>query len=82
MACSFFATGIYVQPLSFMAFSVVGIRVRLFVFALVWGYQCTSQFLASCSALATRQMSGGPHGQLASILWSMDRRLTNGWPWF
>ena len=31
----FFATGICVQSLSFMAFSAVGIRVRLFVFALL-----------------------------------------------
>ncbi len=65
-----------------MAFSAVGIRVRLFVFALVWVYQCTSQFLASCSALAARQTSGGPRGQPASMLCSMDWRLTNGWPWF
>ena len=45
--------------LSFMAFSAVGIRVRLFVFALlalVSGYQCISQFLLSCSALAARQL--------------------------
>ena len=51
----FFATGICVQSLSFMAFSAVGIRVRLFVFALlafVPGYQCISQFLVSCCALA------------------------------
>ena len=50
-ALSFFATGICVQSLSFMAFSAVGIRVRLFVFALlvlVSGYQCISQFLVSC----------------------------------
>ena len=43
----------------FMAFSVVGIRVRLFVFALlalVSGYQCISQFLVSCCALAARQL--------------------------
>ena len=32
---SFFATGICVHPLSLMAFSAVGIRVRLFVFALL-----------------------------------------------
>ena len=45
---SFFATGICVQSLSFTAFSAVGIRVRLFVFALlalVSGYQCISIFL-------------------------------------
>ena len=43
---SFFATGIYALFLSFMAFSAVGVRVRLFVFAflaLVSGYQCISQ---------------------------------------
>ena len=54
---SFFATGICVQPLSFTSFSAVGIRVRLFVFtllALVSGYQCISQFLVSCCALAAR----------------------------
>ena len=42
-----------------MAFSAVGIRVRLFVFALlalVSGYQCISQFLVSCCALAARQL--------------------------
>ena len=51
---SFFATGICVWSLSFMAFSAVGIRVRHFVFALlalVSGYQCISQFLVSCCAL-------------------------------
>ena len=56
---SFFATGICVQSLPFMAFSDVGIRVRLFVFALlalVSGYQCTSQFLLSCCALAACQL--------------------------
>ena len=43
----------------FTAFSAVGIRVRLFVFALlvlVSGYQCISQFLVSCCALAARQL--------------------------
>ena len=52
---SFFATGICVRSLSFMAFSAVGIRVRLFVFtvlAFVSGYQCISQFLVSCCAPA------------------------------
>ena len=42
-----------------MAFSAVGIRVRLFVFALlalVSGYQCISQILVSCCALAARQL--------------------------
>ena len=69
---SFFATGIcglfflslphafvYIQSFSFTAFSAVGIRVRLFVFALlalVSGYQCISQFLVSCCALAARQL--------------------------
>ena len=56
---SFFAIGICVQSLSFTAFSAVGIRVRLFVFALlalVLGYQCISQFLVPCCALAARQL--------------------------
>ena len=35
VVCSFFATGICVQSPSFVAFSAVGIRVRLFVFALL-----------------------------------------------
>ena len=42
-----------------MAFSAVGIRVILFVFALlalVSGYQCISQFWVSCFALAARQL--------------------------
>ena len=53
---SFFATGICVPFLSFTAFCAVDIRVRLFVFALlalVSGYQCISQFLVSCCALAS-----------------------------
>ena len=44
---------------SFTAFSAVGIRIRLFVFALlalVSGYQCISQLLVSCCALAARQL--------------------------
>ena len=56
---SFFATGICVRSLSFTAFSAVGIRIRLFVFALlalVSGYQCISQFLVSRCALAARQL--------------------------
>ena len=56
---SFFATGICVQSLSFTDFSAVDIRVRLFVFALlalVSGYQCISQFLVSCCALAACQL--------------------------
>ena len=56
---SFFATGVCVRSLSFMAFSAVGIRVRLFVFALsafVSGYQCISQFLVSWCALAACQL--------------------------
>ena len=55
MVCSVFATGICVQSLSFTAFAAVGIRVRLFVFALlalISGYLCISQFLVSCCALA------------------------------
>ena len=58
---SFFATGICVQSLSFTAFSAVGLRVRLFVFAmlaLVSRYQCTCQFffyimLCGCCSLAS-----------------------------
>ena len=56
---SFFVTGICVQSLSFTAFFAIGIRVRLFVFTLlafVLGYQCISQFLVSCCALAARQL--------------------------
>ena len=61
MVCSFFATGtgICVQSLSFMAFSAIGIHVRLFVFALlalVSGDQCMSQFLVSCCTLAAHQL--------------------------
>ena len=51
----FFVTGICVQSRSFTAFFAIGIRVRLFVFtllALVSGYQCISQFLVPCCALA------------------------------
>ena len=54
---SFFATDICVQSPSFTFFSAVGIRVRLFVFALlalVSGYQCISQSLVSFCALAAR----------------------------
>ena len=56
---SFFATGICVQSLPFMAFSAVGICVRFFVYdllALVSGYQGISQFLVSCCALAAHQL--------------------------
>ena len=56
---SFFVTGICVRSLSFMAFSAIGIRVRLFVFALlalVSRYQRISQFLVSCCALAARHL--------------------------
>ena len=51
---SFFAIGICVQSFSFTDFCAVGIRVRLFVFALlafVSGYQCISKFLVSYCAL-------------------------------
>ena len=54
-----FAIGICVQSLSFAAFSAIGIHVRLFVFALlalVSRYQCISQSLVSCCALAARQL--------------------------
>ena len=53
--------GICVQSLSFTAFSAIGIRVRLFVFALlalVSGYQCIS-ILVSCCALAAHQLHLG-----------------------
>ena len=56
---SIFATGNCARSLSFTAFSAVGIRVKLFVFAflaLVSGYQCISQFLVSCCELAARQL--------------------------
>ena len=56
---SFFAIGICVWSLSFMAFSAIAIHVRPFVFALlalVSGYQCISQFLVSCCALAASQL--------------------------
>ena len=59
LGLSFFATCICVQPLSFTAYSAVGIRVRLFVFALltlVSEYQCISQFLVSCCAFAACQL--------------------------
>ena len=57
---SFFATGIcgLFFPSLPQAFSAICIHVRLFVFALlalVLGYQCISQFLVSCCALAARQ---------------------------
>ena len=55
---SFFATGICVRSLSVTAFSAVGIRVRLFAFALlalVSGYQCISQRV-SCRAVAAHQL--------------------------
>ena len=62
----FFATGICVQSLSFMAFSAVGIRVRLFVFALlalVSGYQCISVVgimpCACCSSAAFLEIGTG-----------------------
>ena len=47
---AFFATGICAQSLSFMSFSAVGIRVRLFVFALlalVSGCQCCALAVVS-----------------------------------
>ena len=59
MVCSFFATGVCARSLSFMAFSAVGIRVRLFVFALlalVSGYQWSSHFSVSCCVLAACQI--------------------------
>ena len=60
VVCSFFLCHRHLCTVSFFkAFSAVGIRVRLFVFALlvlVSGYQCISQFLVSCCALAARQL--------------------------
>ena len=59
MVCSFFLCHRHLCSLSFTAFSAVGIRIRLFVFALlalVSGYQCISQVLVSCCALAARQL--------------------------
>ena len=54
---SLFATDIYVRSLSFTAFSAVGICVFVFaLLALFSGYQCISQFLVSCCALAARQL--------------------------
>ena len=61
-----FATGICVRSLAFTAFSVVGIRVRLFVFALltlVSGYQCISGFgimlCACCSSASSLEIGTG-----------------------
>ena len=68
----FFATGICVRSLSFTAFSAVGIRVRLFVFALlalVSGYQCISQFLISLAA-GFFSKSVTQWTALQSLLWS------------
>ena len=59
MVCSFFLCHRHLCTVSFTAFSAVGLRVRLFVFALlalVSGYQCISQFLILCCALAARQL--------------------------
>ena len=59
---SFFAIGICVRSLSSTAFSAVGIHVGLCFFALlalVSEYQCISQLLVSCCALAARQLHPG-----------------------
>ncbi len=79
---SFFATGICVQPLSFTAFSAVGIRVRLFVFALFEGISVPLSCWHHSLRLPLVRRVGGPRGQPVSILCSMDRRLTSGWPCF
>ena len=50
---SFFATGIYVQSLSFMAFSAVGIRIRLFVFALLALVSVFGIMLCACCSSAS-----------------------------
>ena len=73
----FFVTGICVQFLSYMAFSAVGIRVRLFVFALlalVSGYQCISEFLVSCCALAARSfILGDSNMNFLKVGYPVDR---------
>ena len=61
---SFFATGICVQSLSFMAFSAIGIRVRLFVFALlalVSGYLSIFGIMlcACCSSASSSEIRTG-----------------------
>ena len=59
VVCSFFLCHRHLctVSLSFMAFSAVGIHVRLFaLLALVSGYQCISQLLVSCCVLAARQL--------------------------
>ena len=60
MVCSFFLCHRHLCTVSFFhGLFYVGIRVRLFVFALlalVSGYQCISQFLVSCCAFAARQL--------------------------
>ena len=65
---SFFATGICVWSLSFMALSAVGIHVRLFVFALlvlVSGYHCISDLsvfgimLCTCSSASSLEILTG-----------------------
>ena len=63
---SFFATGICVRSISFMAFSAVSIRVRLFIFALlalVSGYQCISvvgiMLCACCSSASSLEIRTG-----------------------
>ena len=70
---SFFATGICVQSLSFVAFSAIGIHVRLFVFALfvfVSGYQCLSVFgimlCACCLSASSLEIRTGIFSKLVT----------------
>ena len=63
VVCSFFLCHRHLCTVSFMAFSAVGIRVRLFVFALlalVSGYQCISVFgimlLVCCSSTSSLEI--------------------------
>ena len=71
---SFFATGICVWSPSFMAFSAVGIRVRLFVFVLlvlVSGYQCISIFgimlCACCLSASSLEIRTGIFSRLVTL---------------
>ena len=76
---SFFATGICVQSLSFKAFSAVGIRVRVFCLCACLRVSMYLSFWHHALRLPLVRRVGG-RGRPASILCSMDRRLTNGWP--
>ena len=80
---SFFATGICVRSLSFTAFSSVGIRVRLFVFALlalVSGHQCISQFLYHAVRLLLVSFSLGDSNWIFVVV-VVSSRLPCGQPY-